>query len=253
MRTTKAACTRHVGKHSTVVGGIGLSKRGKTLGLRLPIEATAIDNDATQGGAVASEEFRGAVHYDVGAVLDGANEEGGGKGVVDDEHKAVAMCHFGHAVEMRNVAIGIAEGFGKHNLRRGLDGRLEGLEIVDVDYGVRDALRSERTSDEVEATAVEIVSDDDMIANAEDVLQSIVDRRRTARHGQGCYTALKGCDTLFEHGLGGVGQSAIDVASIAQGEAVGGMLRRVEHVGGCLIDGHSLCACGGVGLRLSGV
>ena len=161
------------------------------------------------------------------------------------------MGHGGQGVDVGHVAVGIAEGLGIDHLGVGLDGCLEGLKVVHVDDGVADALCGQRVGDEVERAAIEIVGSHDMVASLHDVLQGVGDGSGTAGHGQSGHAALKGCHAVFEHALGGVGQTAVDVAGIAQTEAVGGMLGVAEHVAGGLIDGHGTGIGGGVGLFLA--
>ena len=98
---------------------------------------------------MAADELGGGVDYDVGTVLDGAYEDWG-EGVVDDEDDAVAVGYFGDALEVGHVGVGIAEGLGIDDLGLGAYGCFEGLEVVDVDDGVGDALRGEGVGDEVE-------------------------------------------------------------------------------------------------------
>ena len=174
---------------------------------------------------------------DVDSMLDGADHDGG-EGVVDDEHDAMAVGHLGYGLQMGHVAIGVAEGLGIDHLGVGLDGRLERLQVVYVQDGVADALRREGVGDEVERAAIEVVGCDDVVARLEHVLQRIGNGGCSAGHGQCGYASFEGGDALLEHRLRGVGQSAIDVARVAQAEAVGGMLGVMKHVGGGLIDGH---------------
>ncbi len=50
---------------------------------------------------------------DVGAVFEGAEKDGGGDGVVDDERHAVLVRDFGEAGDVGDVAGGIADAFAK--------------------------------------------------------------------------------------------------------------------------------------------
>ena len=106
---------------------------------------------------------------------------------------------------------------------------------------------------QVVRTAIDSALCDDMVTSTHQILQRVGDSRRARRECQRCGTALQRRQARFECADRGIGQARVDVARIAQGKAVGGLLRRVEHIGGCLIDGYGACAGCGVGLLLSGM
>ena len=105
--------------------------------------------------------------------------------------------------------------------------------------------------DEIERASVEVVCCHNVVTCLQDVLQGVGHGCRTAGYGQSGHASLQRCHALLEDALCGVGKSAIDVARIAQAEAVGCVLRIAEHVRGGLIDRHGACVGGGVGLFLS--
>lgn len=49
----------------------GLDELGESSGVLAPVEFSAVNHHATDGSAVAANPFGGAVHDDVGAVVDG--------------------------------------------------------------------------------------------------------------------------------------------------------------------------------------
>ena len=200
---------------------------------------------------MTAKELRGRVDYDVGSVLKRTNQVGRAESVVYDEGDAVAMGHFSHAFQIEHVAVGIAEGFGVYDFCVGLDGGFQCGEVVHVDDGVRDALGRECVGNQIVAAAIEIVGCHDMVAGLGNVLQGIGDGCGARGHGQTGHATLKGCHTVFKHALCGVGQTAVDVAGIAQTEAVGSMLRVAEHVARGLVDGHRTGVGSGVGLFLA--
>ena len=105
--------------------------------------------------------------------------------------------------------------------------------------------------DEVVGAAVEVVGSHDVVSCLCYVLQGIRDGGGTRGDCQAGHAALEGCHAVLQHALRGVGQTSVDVAGVAQSEAVGGVLRVVEHVRRGLIDGHGACVCCGVGLFLT--
>ena len=134
------------------------------------------------------------------------------------------MGHLGYGVKVGHVAVRVAESLGVDDFGVRLYGRLEGLEVVDVDYGVRHALRGEGVGYKVERAAVKVVGRDNMVAHAEHVLQRVSHGRRARCHGQARRASLECRHAVFKHALGRVGQAAVYVARVAQPEAVGRML-----------------------------
>ena len=90
-----------------------------------------------------------------------------------------------------------------------------------------------------------------MVAGCEYVLQGICDGCCARCYCQTGHASLKHGYSLLEYTLGGVGKAAVDVAGIAQAEAVGCMLRIAEHIRGGLIDGHGASVGCWVGLFLA--
>ena len=82
---------------------------------------------------------------------------------------------------------------------------------------------------------------------------SVGDGRRAGGQGQGRHAALQGRDALFQHVLGGVGQTAVDVAGVRQAEPGGGVGGVAEHVGSGLVDGDGAGIGGGIGPLLTDV
>ena len=132
-----------------------------------------------------------------------------------------------------------------------MDSGFESLEVVHIDNGIADALRSQRVGNQVVRATVEVVGSHDMVAILHDILQGIGDGSGTRGHGQSGYTTLEGCDTVFEHTLRRVGQSTVDVTGIAETETVGSVLGIVEHITRGLVDRHGSCVGCGVCLFLA--
>ena len=242
----EGCCSGHVGKHGSVVRGIGLGNGRVAVGVGFPVELAAIDDDSAQRRAVAPDELRGRVYHDVCPMFQGPNEERG-EGVIDDEDDAVPMRHFCHAFQVQDVAVGVAQRLGIDDFRIGSDGRFQSLEVVHRHDGVRNALCGKGMRDEVVRAAVQVVGRHDVVASLHDVLQRVGDSRGSGGDGECCYTAFEGSDALLQHALCGVGQASVDVSGIAKAETVRGVLRVVEHVACGLIDRHGTSICSGVG------
>ena len=234
-----------------MVRGVGLGERGILVGIGLPVEAAAVDDDTAERTAVATDELGGRVYHDVGAVLERTEEIGGAKGVVDHHDGVVAVSYLADAVYVGDAGVGVAEGLYDDGLGVGTEGCLDLVKVGGVYDGRCHALSAQRVFYQVECAAVEIVGGYDVVTVDGHILQGVGHCSRSRSHCQCCHSAFKCCHALLKCLLGGVGQSAVDVAGIAQGKAVGGVLGVAEHVRGGLVDRHGAGVGGGVGLLLA--
>ena len=76
-----------------VVRHVGLGEAGELA--VTPVEVTAVDDDAADGGAVAADVLGGRVDDDVGAVLERTVEVGLEGGVIDDQRHADFLGYLG--------------------------------------------------------------------------------------------------------------------------------------------------------------
>ena len=127
--------TGHVGKHDTVVAGIGLGDARIAVGIGLPVEASAVHYHAAKRRPVSADELRSRVNHDVCAVFERPDEERG-EGIIHDEDDAMPVGDFGHALDVQHVAVGIAQGFCKDDFRVRSDGRFQRVKIVDFYDGM---------------------------------------------------------------------------------------------------------------------
>jgi delta 1-pyrroline-5-carboxylate dehydrogenase len=72
------------------------------------------------------------------------------------------------------------------------------------------------------------------------------DRRRSRRKGQCADATIERCQALFQHVVGGIHQSRIDVAEFFQRKKIGGVLGILENVTGSGVDGNGPRRGGGV-------
>ena len=83
--------------------------------------------------------------------------------------------------------------------------------------------------------------------------QHVSDGRRAGGQRQRRHAAFQSCYPLFQNGLGGVGETAVNVAGVRQPEAGGGVGAVVEHIRGGGVNGDSAGIGSGVGLLLADV
>ena len=242
-----------------MVARIGLGEH-RELVVGREVERAAVDDDATDRGAVAADELGGRVHDDVGTPLEGPEQPRRGHGVVDDQGDAVLVGHPGHALEVEDVVAGVADGLGEEGLRVRSHRAAPGVEIVGVvDERDVDAPLRERVVQEVVGAAVQRGGRDDVAALLGQVHDGERLRGLTRGDGEGAGDADGGLGATFEsgdpgleHPLGGVHDAGVDVADLGQGEQVGGVGRVPELVRGRLVDRHRPGPGGGVGF-LAGV
>ena len=142
------------------------------------------------------------MYHDVSAVLQRTNQIRCAESVVDDEGDAVLVGYGSHTFKVKHIGIWVTESLGIYYFCVGLDSSFQSLEVVDINYGIGNALRSQRVGNKVVGAAIEVVGSNDMVAILHDVLQGVGDGGSTRGHGQTGYATFKGCDTIFEHALG---------------------------------------------------
>ena len=218
-----------------------------------PVELAAFHDHAAEGGAVAADELGGGFHNDVGAVLQRAEQVRGGEGVVHDHRQVVLVGDGGDGLEVGQVGVRVAEGLEVDELGVLLDGVLELLRVLGGDEGGGDAVARQGVAQQVEGAAVHVLGCDDVVAGLGDVAHRVFHGGRAGRDGQARGAAFEGRDAVFEHALGGVGQTAVDVARVRQSEAGLGVVEVVEDVAGGLVDRHRAGVGGRVGLLLADV
>lgn len=64
--------TGHIGKHSPVIGWVGLGQCGIFVGIGFPVELSGVDDDTSKRRSVASDKLGGRVYHHIGSMLDGA-------------------------------------------------------------------------------------------------------------------------------------------------------------------------------------
>ena len=106
---------------------------------------------------------------------------------------------------------------------------------------------------QVVAAAVDGLLSYDVVAGLSQCLDGVGDGSCTGSSSQSSHAAFQSCNALLEHILGGVCQTAIDVAGVGQTKAVSGVLAVAEDIGSGLVDRHSTGIGSGIGLLLANV
>ena len=169
-----------------------------------PVEATGLDDDTAEGGSVTAQELGDRVDDDVRAVLDGANQVGGGQGCVHDQGDACLVCDLCEAFQVGNLAGGVRHDFGVDCL--GVLGQCR-LVVGGVGSGNEGGLNAEAAQGHVQlgdGAAVELRRSNNVVAL---LTQSREGDELGSHTGGGCYrtdTAFEGGDALLQRGDSGV-------------------------------------------------
>ena len=148
-------------------------------------------------------------------------------------------------INIRNITVGVAQSLEVDSLGVGLDSVLDLFQIVSVHKGGGDAELGQGVLQQVVAAAVDGLLSYDVVAGLSQCLDGVGDGSCTGSSSQSSHAAFQSGNALLEHILGGVGQTAIDVAS--------GVLAVAEDIGSGLVDRHSTGIGSGIGLLLANV
>ena len=75
----------------TMIGGIGLTQSRVFVGMRTPVEVTAIHNTATHGRSMTIHILRCRVCHNVSTPFERTAIDRSGKGIIDDQRNAMLM------------------------------------------------------------------------------------------------------------------------------------------------------------------
>lgn len=235
-----------------MIAGVRLCDRGIIAACR-PVELAGIYDYSAEGGAVTAEELGGGMDYDVRAVLNGADEVRCAEGVVDHKRKSVPVRQSRQSVDVRNVAVGVSEGFDVNRPCVVLNCVFNLGEIVNVYERCGDPEAGERVGQQIVASAVNGFLSYEVSAVLTERFQRVGDSRGTGGECESGNASLKGGDALFKHVLRGVGQSAVDVSGVCKTEARRRMSGIVKYVRGGRVNRYGAGIGGGVGIFLTDV
>ena len=172
-----------------MVAGVRLGDGG-ILAAGLPVEGTAVHDDAAQAGAVAADELGGGVNDDISAVLQGPDQVGGAEGVVDDQGQAVLVGDGGDGVNVGDVAVGVAQGLQINGLGVVLDRVFHLGQVVGVHEGRGDAVLGQGVGQQVIGAAVDRLLGNNMLAGASQRLNGVGDGGGSGGGRQRSHAAL---------------------------------------------------------------
>ncbi|MGY4417285.1 hypothetical protein ACVWW4_009021 [Bradyrhizobium sp. LB7.1] len=207
-----------------------------------------IDDDATDRIAVAAQKLRQRVHDDVGTVIDRPDQIGRGQRVVDDQRYARLARHRRDRLDVGDAAGGIGDGLDEDRFRARRDRALEARDVVGISPHHVPAKALERMRELVDRAAIELSRGDELVAGLEQLLQHHDLRGMARGHGKRGRAAFERRDAFFQHRIGGIADTGIDVAERLQAEQRGGVVGVVEDKGCGLINRSRARTGGGIGL-----
>ena len=157
-------CSRACGlrKLHAVIAGIRLRDPGIPAGLR-PVKGAAIYNHAAQGGTVAANELGCRMDHHISPMLNGTDQIGRAEGIVDDQRQAMLMCNGCDGIDIRNIRIGIAQGFNVDSLGVVLNGIPYLGKIMGIYKCGLNAIEGQCMSQQIGGTAVNSLLSNDML------------------------------------------------------------------------------------------
>ena len=170
---------------------------------------------------VAAEEFGGAVDRHVDAEIEGALQQRGHEGVVEEGREAPFLGEGGDGAQIDDLEEGIGRRFEEDRLGLGADGGGDGGEIGLIDEGGADAVLGKDLGKVAPRAAVEIVGGDEVIAALEQG-EGAADRRHPRRIGKAAHPAFEQGDGFFDLVAAGIAAAGVVVfAGFAAGMVVG--------------------------------
>ena len=245
----RANCVREA---DAVVGWVRLGDPCVSAGL-LPVEVAAVYDNAADRCSVAADELCSGVYHDVSAVLDRAEQVRSCKGAVNYQRDTVLVSDLCEGLDVGYVGVRVAQGLNVQRLGVLVDSRLEGAFNIRIYEFCGYAVQRKGVFQQVVGSAVDGVCSYDVLALLCKSLNGVGDSGSAGSGSQCSYAALESCDALLEYVLGGVGESAVDVARVSKSETCGCVSGVLENVGSCCVYRHCACVGSRVGLLLANV
>lgn len=142
----------------------------------------------------------------------------------------MGVSDLGNGVDVRNIAVGIAQGLQIDGLRVGPDCSSDGVQIMGIHESSRYTKLGQGVGHQIVAAAIDGLLCHDVIPRLGQGLNSVGDRRCAGSQSQSRHAALQGRKTLFQNILGRVSQTPIDVPGVRQTETSGGMGGITENI-----------------------
>ena len=147
-----------------------------------------------------------------------------GEHVVDHDQRFRLLGDLRHGLDIHQLEHGIGRRLEEEGAGVGPDRLLPSLEVAPVDQRGLDAVARQQILDDVAAAAEQSAGRDDVIAGLQMAQQRRGDGGHAARRAARGIGAFQRAHARLEHGHGGVGVAAIDIAVLVALEAGFGLL-----------------------------
>ena len=202
-----------LGIDEAVIGIVGRGEAREKVGMGIPVEVAAIDDDTPHSTCMTIHILGGGVGDDVGSPLNGTAVDGRSEGVVDDKGHAVLVRQTGKALDVQHFAAWVADGFAEDTARIGAESLLQLLVSgILIDEGDVDAHLLHRDAKEVECASVDGAGADDVAAALADVKRGKEVGSLPAGGEHGAYASFKVGNLRGYHVVGGVLQTGVEIA-----------------------------------------
>ena len=159
-----------LGPHRAVIGGVGLVQQREAVGVLLPVEIAAVDDDAADRGAMTADIFRRRVHHDRGAVIERPADHRRRRVVHDQRHAELAP-DLGDLGDREYFELRVGQRLGVVAACLGVGRAAEIFRVGGVDEAHFDPHRPlHRVQKQVPGAAVEVGRADEIVARLGDVV-----------------------------------------------------------------------------------
>src|SRR5258705_6790116 len=204
----------------------------------LPIKTARVNNDAADRSAVSADELRRRVNSNVCAPFDGPAKRRRWGSVVNNQWHAFLVSDFGETFDVQHIQFWIADCFRIDRSGLVIDRRAQAIVVGRVNKTHVDSESWQRVVEKIVRASVKGGGRKDLISG---LCQS--------KNGKGicclprCETecrraTFKGSDALFKYIGRRIHDARVDVAKLLQREETSGMVRIIEDIRSCLIDGN---------------
>ena len=205
-----------------------------------PIVATAVDNHATHCRTVAIDPLGCRLQNDVGTPLKRIAEVATrAERIIDHEGHIVAVRHLGNTLQIRHIAGRITHTLDIYSARIFVDQRLHRLDRIVLCNAALDTQLTQRNLELIVRSAIQERRGNDVLSLLSQRSDCQQNSRHTARHCQRTCRIVQRCNTLLVRRRGGVLQTGIDIAALAQFEQACGVVAIAEMVCSRRIDRHT--------------
>ena len=202
----------------------------------LPVEAAAVNHQATNHNAMPAQKLSGRVKNDISTQIEWPAQVRRGESGVDHQWQAVTVGDLSYCRYVEYFKAGVAQRFAEQQPGIGLDSRSESLRLARVDEGGLDAKARQRVFEQVVGATIERARGDDMRTCTHHSGDGEVTGSLAAGRGNCANAAFKRCYTFFQHGRGGVGDTRVDMPGTLYVKKCCSMVRTLEYIGRGLVD-----------------